>query len=129
VTPVADADLRELLRDNLLFGRKIDRGNPNLGNLGSDFNRFGLAFWSLVDVHHPRNPARKAALEELNGWRNAIAHQDFLASMLRGGRPEWDVNTGNIANFPLLIEVLEKHFQVRIDNQLPQRGWPGSAGG
>jgi len=30
LTPVPDPDLRELLRDNLLFGRKIDRGNPNL---------------------------------------------------------------------------------------------------
>src|SRR3981081_1801015 len=35
VSPVADLDLREMLRDNLLFGRKIDRGNPNPGNLGS----------------------------------------------------------------------------------------------
>src|SRR3982751_6388406 len=35
VSPVADPDLRELLRDNLLFGRKIDRGNANPANLGS----------------------------------------------------------------------------------------------
>ena len=26
-------------------------------------------------------------LEQLNAWRNAIAHQDFPAAMLRGGRP------------------------------------------
>src|SRR6516162_7368207 len=87
VTPVADPDLRELLRDNLLFGRKIDRGNPNPGNLGSDFNRFSVAFWSRVDAHRPQNPTRKAALEEMNDWRNAIAHQDFPAAMLRAGRP------------------------------------------
>lgn len=87
VLPVADPDLREMLRDNLLFGRKIDRGNPNPGNLGSDFNRFGLAFWSLVEAHRPQNPARKAALEEMNDWRNAIGHQDFTAAMLKAGRP------------------------------------------
>jgi len=87
VVPVADPDLREMLRDNLLFGRKIDRGNPSPGNLGSDFNRFGLVFWSLVDVHRSPNVARKAALEEMNEWRNAIAHQDFAASMLKAGRP------------------------------------------
>lgn len=87
VVPVADIDLREMLRDNLLFGSKIDRGNPNAGNLGSDFNRFGLKFWSVVDAYRPQNFVRKAALEELNGWRNAVAHQDFLASMLRSGRP------------------------------------------
>src|SRR5947209_3866120 len=64
VMPVADPDLREMLRDNLLVGRKIDRGNPNPGHLGSDYNRFGLRFWALVDAHRPQNLTRKAALEE-----------------------------------------------------------------
>ena len=87
VLPVTDPDLSDMLRDNLVFGRKIDRGNPNAGNLGSDFNRFSFVFWSLVDAHRPQNSDRKAALEELNDWRNAIAHQDFPTSMLRAGRP------------------------------------------
>jgi len=87
VSPVADPDLRVMLRDNLLFGRKIDRSNPNPGNLGSDFNRFGLGFWPLVEIHRPQNPTRKAALEELNDWRNAIAHQDFPSALLKAGRP------------------------------------------
>src|SRR5262249_44984004 len=87
VVPVADPDLTEMLRGNLLFGRKIDRGNPNPGNLGSDFGRFNFAFWSLVEAHRPQNLTRKAALEEMNDWRNAIAHQDFGASMVKAGRP------------------------------------------
>src|SRR2546421_8882763 len=45
VVLVVDPVLRDTLRNNLLFARKIDRGNPNPGNLGSDFNRLGLAFW------------------------------------------------------------------------------------
>jgi hypothetical protein len=44
-------------------------------------------FWPAVDADHPRNPRRKALLEESNGWRNAIAHQSFTAAMLKGGRP------------------------------------------
>ncbi len=84
---VADPTLRDTLRDNLLFARKMDRGNPNPGNLGSDFGRLRLAFWSRVDAHRPENPSRRVALEELSEWRNAIAHQDFRASMLRGGQP------------------------------------------
>jgi hypothetical protein len=87
VAPVADPVLQEMVRDNLLFGRKLDRGNPNPGNIGADFNRFSLAFWSLVDARRPENPVRRAALEELSEWRNAIAHQDFSASMMRAGRP------------------------------------------
>jgi hypothetical protein len=87
VVPVADPDLRDMLRDNLLFGRRIDRRNPNPGNLGSDFERFNLEFWSLVEAHRPPNLTRKAALEEMTAWRNAIAHQTFTTSMLKAGRP------------------------------------------
>jgi hypothetical protein len=75
------------LFNNLVFGRKLDRGNPNPGNIGADFNRLGVEFWPRIDAHRPENPARQAALKELSAWRNAIVHQDFSPSMLRAGRP------------------------------------------
>ena len=87
VSPVSSRERGEMYRSALLLGRKLDRGNPNSGNLGSDFNRFGLSFWPMVDAYRPQNPYRRALLEELNEWRNAIAHQDFVPAMLRGGRP------------------------------------------
>lgn len=87
VAPVSSQELREMYRLALVLGRKLDRGNPSPGNLGSDFNRFGLPFWPLVDAYRPQNPRRRALLEELNDWRNAIAHQDFAPGMLREGRP------------------------------------------
>jgi len=87
VAPVADPDLRRMLLDNLILNRKLDRGNPNPGNLGADFGRFDLPFWPQVDAHRTQNPQRQLALEELNAWRNAIAHQDFAPIMLRAGRP------------------------------------------
>ncbi len=71
VRPVADSDLRVLISNNLLFGRRLDRGNPNPGNIGADFNRLNLAFWLLVDAHRPENPVRRASLEELSEWRSA----------------------------------------------------------
>jgi hypothetical protein len=74
-------------RNNLLFARKLDAGNPNPGNIGSDFNRLGLSFWPAVDADHPRNLQRRIALETLNRWRNAIAHNAFAPDMCRGGRP------------------------------------------
>lgn len=74
-------------RVNLRFGRKLDTGNPNPGHIGADFNRLGLSFWPTVEADHPRNPQRRQALEELNRWRNAIAHHDFAPDMYRGGRP------------------------------------------
>src|SRR5690242_10596584 len=32
VVPVADLNLRAMLRNNLMFSRRLDRGNPNAGN-------------------------------------------------------------------------------------------------
>jgi hypothetical protein len=44
-----------------------------------------LPLWhrSLGDAHL-RNPRRKAFLEQLNPWRNAIAHNAFAAERLSG---------------------------------------------
>jgi hypothetical protein len=86
VAGVSPLDLQDALFLNVVSGRKLDSGNPNPGNIGSDFNRFAFVFWPAVEVDHPRNPRRKALLEELNGWRNAIAHQSFPVKMLKGGR-------------------------------------------
>jgi hypothetical protein len=73
---IAPAGMREPLRIMLVQNRKLDSGNPNPGNLGSDFNRFGLAFWEEVDRRDVRNRDRHDELSEINAWRNAIAHHD-----------------------------------------------------
>lgn len=74
-----------LLGLRLIEGRKLDVGNPSPGNIGSDFGRLGLRFWQAVGNLDARNIKRQAALESLNTWRNAIAHQDFDPAKL-GGR-------------------------------------------
>ena len=84
---MTDPTLRKLLLAGLILNRNLDRGNPSPCNLGADFGRFDLPFWPRVDAHRAPNPQRRAALEELNEWRNAIAHQDFVPAMLRAGRP------------------------------------------
>lgn len=71
------------LRNAIVRNRKLDRGNPNPGNLGSDFDSFGISFWDEVRALDHRNRARQTLLEEMCDWRNAIAHQDFSA--LGGG--------------------------------------------
>ena len=83
---LATADLQRLMDDGLTLGRKLDTGNPNPGNIGADFKRFGLLIWPLLDTAHPRNARRKALLEQMNHWRNAIAHNAFEPGMLRHGR-------------------------------------------
>lgn len=77
-----------LLRMRLTENRKLDSGNPNAGNLGLDFGRFGFAagFWEEARKPDPTR-ARQLhdELEELNAWRNAIAHQSLDPGKL-GGR-------------------------------------------
>ena len=77
VAAVLPPSLRPILRARLCDNRKLDHGNPNPGNLGSDFGRLGFDFWAAVHGRDTRNPGRKSQLENLAGWRNAIAHQDF----------------------------------------------------
>ncbi len=69
-------------RNNLVRDRKLDRGNANAGAIGDDFNRFGLTFWSEVQILNPQNLAWQNRLEELNRMRNEIAHQDYKDAKL-----------------------------------------------
>lgn len=76
--------LADLLHARLVEGRKLDQGNPNPGNIGSDFGRFSISFWNLVEARDARCPAARGALEDVANWRNAIAHNDFTSPRLRG---------------------------------------------
>jgi hypothetical protein len=71
-TPAA---LQSAFEKALVLNRKLDTGNPNPGNIGSDFNRLGVTFWDRVHALDARNASRLRQLEGLNDWRNAIAHQ------------------------------------------------------
>ncbi|MBI1903799.1 MAG: hypothetical protein HYS13_22065 [Planctomycetia bacterium] len=69
--------LRDIVQAALVENRRLDRGNPTPGNIGIDFKRFGVTLWDEVKNLDVRNASRQDRLEELNLWRNAIAHQDF----------------------------------------------------
>jgi hypothetical protein len=70
------ASIRELLTHN----PQLKRFNAQPGSIGADFGRFGVDFWAEVKANDSRNEAGGAQLEELNKWRNAIAHQDFASN-------------------------------------------------
>lgn len=73
-----------ILRSRLTAGRKLDSGNPNPGNIGSEFGRFGVQFWDHVRSRSPRNAIRQHALDQLGRWRNAVSHHDFSDPLLQG---------------------------------------------
>jgi hypothetical protein len=116
VSRLTDPGLRVVLRLNLLLNRKLDRGNPNPGNIGSDFNRLNVPFWSLVDAPRAQNPQRRRLLEELNEWRNAIAHHDFSPAMLRGGRPA--LSLAQVQGWRRACEVLARSFDEMMRTQI-----------
>jgi hypothetical protein len=77
VVATAPGHTQGVIRSQFLWGRPFGRGNPQAGGIGSDFGRFGVAFWDQVYAVHPQNQRRRELLDELIEWRNAIAHQDF----------------------------------------------------
>lgn len=74
----------EILNLRFIEGRKLDSGNPNPGNIGSDFGRLGVRLWPELRQLASRGKVHHEALATLNHWRNAIAHQDFRNPELRG---------------------------------------------
>jgi hypothetical protein len=72
-----DPGIEAVLDANLSFRRQLDSGNAQPGALGIDFNRFDFLFWTAVEEADVRNAARRRKLEDLNAWRNAIAHHDI----------------------------------------------------
>lgn len=100
------------LRITLELGRKLDVGNPNPGNIGSDFGRFGLKFWDEVYKVDVRNRTRCESLQSLNTWRNAIAHHDpeILASQPLHLRhvTDWRRVCDNLAYS--FVEVMRVHI-------------------
>jgi hypothetical protein len=78
-TPLKFIVLNEFRR-----GRQLDQRNAQPGSIGADFGRLGIDFWAEVEACDPRHTVRKAALDQLNVWRNAIAHQDFEPAKLGG---------------------------------------------
>ena len=73
--------VRHLVQARFTKGRQLDSRNAQPGSIGSDFELLGIKFWDEVDTHHPRSKDRKRDLEELNKWRNAIAHQKLRRSI------------------------------------------------
>ena len=100
--------LNKILLKALTVGRKLDVGNAAPGNLGSDFSRLGLAFWDDVR-NHPANDGRQQTLEQLNRWRNAIAHQDFTHPTIAGAE---DVRLPQVRRWRRACERLAVEFDV-----------------
>jgi hypothetical protein len=108
--------------------RKLDRGNPTPGNIGTDFGRLGMTFWEDVKALDARNAARLKKLELMGHWRNAIAHQDFGGhAMVLGARSE--LTLSEVRGFRRMCAGLAPDFDRAVLAHLkavggPASGWP-----
>jgi hypothetical protein len=79
---VLPASLGQLLGGRLRDGRQLDRGNARPSALQADFGRFRMDLWDELIRLDARNRRRYRELDQLNAWRNAVAHQGFPLSSL-----------------------------------------------
>jgi hypothetical protein len=64
-----------VMRHVLMRRRQLDRGNAHSAALVADFGWLAKDFWADLAQQDPRNGRRRHRLEQLNAWRNAVAHQ------------------------------------------------------
>ena len=111
---VQPSELASVFRVSLTTARALDRGNPTAGTIGSDFGRFGVQFWPEVYEHDSRNGGRRAKLDALGHWRNAIAHQDFTASVVTGR----SLNRDTVESWFGACHGLAQSFDIVVGDQI-----------
>jgi hypothetical protein len=106
---VPQPDIGRAIARLLIENRKLDSGNAHDGTLGPDFERLGISFLEEVNAADARNAGRRRRLEQLNVWRNAIVHQNFMLkphheALVRGTNPDhvthvrrWHANCDELA--------------------------------
>ena len=114
VTPIP---LQEIVRAEFTRSRKLDSGNPNPGNIGSDFNRLGLQFMEQIRAQGIRVNSHINHLEDMNSWRNAIAHQDFNPQKLGGIT---NLRLATVRRWRLACERLTTVFDAVIGSHVAQ---------
>ncbi len=85
VAVIPISGFRRAIREELLRNRQLNTRNATQATIGGDFGRLGIPnFWGQVDAVLAKNYLRRHSLDDLNAWRNAIAHQDFNPAILGG---------------------------------------------
>jgi hypothetical protein len=115
IVALVPAQVRGFLRVEFIWNRSLGRGNPHPGAIGSDFNRLGIDLWTEVYALDMRNERRRALLQELVDWRNAIAHQDF-DPVAPGGVPT--LHLARVRAWRSAVNALTRHLDQTMFNYL-----------
>jgi hypothetical protein len=67
---------QQVVRNQLVHGRELGRGNAHPGSIGNDFGRLGFDVWPELSVRDRRTKRHNRSLGLLNEARNGLAHAD-----------------------------------------------------
>ena len=117
-----------VILEELGLNRRLDRGNAHAAALSDDFRWLGSHLWTELVGMDRRNGRRRTRLDQLNVWRNAIAHQ---ALPLREAHAATAADTARTfrcarlwrANCSTLALQLDRFVKKRLNIMLRIRPW------
>ena len=114
--------------NELVRGRLLDRGNAQPSALAADFRWLDEELWSELVKLDARNRPRRERLDQLNVWRNAIAHQALPLSSGNAAKAAGTARTLRWtrvwrANCSALARQLDSFVKVKLTAMLGSPPW------
>jgi hypothetical protein len=128
VRPIRPAGM-SLIMEALLVGRRqLDRGNAHAAALTADFGLLNMDLWRELVRRDGRNHHRRRRLDQLNVWRNAIAHQAFPLTSGNAAAAAGTARTLRWArlwrsNCSALAHQMDTIVRAHLTNLLGTRPW------
>jgi hypothetical protein len=118
----------DLVMKAFRHGRHLDRGNATPAAIGADFRRLDIELWPTLTRWDWRTPMRRRRLEQLNAWRNAVAHHDFdLPTSVRATVVGTRRSLAFVRSCRACCSVLARQFdgvvEMRLWHRLGHRPW------
>ena len=110
----------EVVRNNLVIGRGLDRYNAKPDTLTADFGRLGIAnLWNDIADAVVSGERWRHQLEKLNEARNAIAHdkQNRLQSLAVQGFP---ITARTIRSWRVACNGISRHTDMILGKRVAQ---------
>ncbi len=84
------------------------------GEVGADFGRLDMEFWNVLYAQDASNRPRRVVLEQLNGWRNAVAHQHFDPATFGTGA----LHIATVRRWRRVCDALARQFDLAVATHL-----------
>ena len=110
----------EVIRNNLVIGRGVDRVNAKPETLRVDFARLGVAnLWNDIARAVPSGHRWRQQLERLNEARNAIAHdeENKLQLLATQGFP---ITIATMHSWRAACNGVSRHIDTILENHIAQ---------